>query len=130
MRQHVTILAWLHIVLNGLQLLGGLLLWLFFAGIGGLAAATGGHETLPALPILGGIGTLLLTIFAALAVPGMIIGWGLLQLAPWARIAGIVISIIDLFYPPIGTALGVYGLIILFNPETVALFERREYRTP
>ena len=129
MRQHITILAWLHIVLNGVQLLGGLLLWLFFAGLGGLAAATGGQEALPALPILGGIGALLLTIFAVLAVPGMIIGWGLLQLAPWARIAGIVISILDLFYPPIGTALGIYGLIILFNPETVALFERREYRT-
>ena len=127
MRSHVPIVAWITIVLNGLWILFGAFLLLMLVGIGGLAAVAGGHEALPALPILGTIGTLLGTFFAALGIPGVIIGIGLLNHAPWARIAGIVFSVISLVNFPIGTAIGVYSLIVLTDAETVAAFDQPRY---
>jgi hypothetical protein len=35
----------------------------------------------------------------------------------------LVISFISLANVPFGTALGVYSMIVLFNPETVRLFQ-------
>jgi len=59
-------------------------------------------------------------------VPGIALdfaaGLGLLQYKSWARILAIILAIINLFLPPIGTAVGIYTLIIMFNEETKALF--------
>src|SRR5437868_1583913 len=82
-RTHITVLGWLHIILNGVHLLGGLLILLGFSSLGFLGAIVG---ALPALPILGGIGGFIFLLVAPVYLPGMIVGWGLLQFAPWARI--------------------------------------------
>jgi hypothetical protein len=64
-----------------------------------------------------------------LSLPGLIIGIGLMQFRPWARIAGIVLSALDLVsVPPFGTALGIYGLWVLLNNETERMFEVRPMR--
>ena len=59
-------------------------------------------------------------------VPGVIAdfaaGFGLLKYQNWARILAIILAIVNLFLPPIGTAVGIYTLIIMFNEETMALF--------
>jgi hypothetical protein len=123
-RTHVTIIAWLNILLSLPFLLIGLALFVGFLLTGAIA--------LPALPILGGLGVLLLFLFALFAIPGLILGWGLLNYAPWARIFGIVISIINIVNIStlgIGSILGIYSLIVLLNPETAALFEGRQYQT-
>src|SRR5262252_9504021 len=101
MRTHVTVLAWLHIVWNGLFLLIGAGVMLLMLGIGGAAALSSPHDALPALGVLGSIGTFILLIFAVLSVPGLAIGIGLLNYAPWARIGGIIISILQLFNFPL-----------------------------
>src|SRR5437868_13597020 len=105
MRNHVTALGWIHIVLDGLGLIMGILLLFLFLGIGGAISATGGHDAAPALPVLGVIGTFLLGLFAVLSIPGLIAGIGLLNFAPWSRILAIVLSVIHLFNFPFGTAL-------------------------
>lgn len=60
-------------------------------------------------------------------IPGVIAdfaaGFGLLKYMSWARILGIILAIINLFLPPIGTAVGIYTLVIMFNEETKALFK-------
>ena len=81
MRNHVTALGWIHIVLDGLGLIMGILLLFLFLGIGGAISATGGHDAAPALPVLGVIGTFLLGLFAVLSIPGLIAGIGLLNFA-------------------------------------------------
>jgi hypothetical protein len=53
---------------------------------------------------------------------GVICGIGVLGLKPWARILGIIIGIMSLPTFPIGTGIGIYALVILFNTETVSLF--------
>ena len=127
MRTQVTILGWLYIALHAVHMLAGLFVLVVFVGIGGLAAAAGGHGGLPALPILGGIGLLVFLLLTIVSVPGLLAGVGLLRFAPGARILAIVISILDLFAFPHGTILGIYGPIVLLNPETTALFEGRRY---
>ena len=131
MRGHVQVIAWLHIALGGLTLLGALTMFLFFGGLAALVASTGPSVGAPPLLALGGLGTFFLLFLGVLAIPQLILGWGLLNGAPWARVLGIVISILSLIHPAVGlgTALGVYGLVIFFNPETVEMFEGRRTRT-
>ena len=70
----------------------------------------------------------LLASFGALCcfLPGIIAypiaGYGLLNYKSWARILAIILAIFNLILFPIGTALGIYTLIIMFNDEAEALF--------
>ena len=57
-------------------------------------------------------GTLLI-----LAAGGVCVGLGLMQRAPWARTAAIILGVLALFHPPLGTALGVYSLWVLLADE-------------
>ena len=60
-------------------------------------------------------------------IPGIIAyavtGYGLLNYKGWARILAIILAILNLILFPIGTALGIYTLVIMFNKETEALFK-------
>jgi len=126
MQTHIKVLGWLHIVLNAVALAAGVLIWLVLTATGAIAAASGeGRDALPIFAVFGGIGTFVLVLVAVFVLPGILVGWGLLREAPWARPLGIVASILDLFNPPLWTALGIYGLIVLFNAETAAIFEGR-----
>jgi hypothetical protein len=52
-----------------------------------------------------------------LAAGGICVGLGLMQKAPWARTAAIILGVLALFHPPFGTALGVYSLWVLLADE-------------
>jgi hypothetical protein len=60
-------------------------------------------------------------------LPGVIAyvltGYGLLKYKSWARILAIILAILNLILFPIGTALGIYTLVIMFNEEVKALFK-------
>jgi type IV secretory pathway VirB2 component (pilin) len=43
------------------------------------------------------IGTFAAVILIAFAIPGLLAGYGLLRVAPWARVLTIVLAIFDLF---------------------------------
>lgn len=59
-------------------------------------------------------------------LPGIIAyvlaGYGLLNFKNWARILAIILAILNLILFPIGTVLGIYTLIIMFNEETKTIF--------
>ena len=59
-------------------------------------------------------------------LPGVIAyilaGFGLIKYKSWARILAIILAILNLILFPIGTALGIYTLVIMFNDEAEALF--------
>jgi hypothetical protein len=123
MLTHVKVLAVLYIVLSGIGLLFGLLM-LFAAGtaasIVGMSASP--EDAAIAIPILGIAGTALASLLLLFSLPGLITGWGMLKLRPWARILGIVLAVIGLINFPIGTAVGIYGLWVLLTKETERLF--------
>ena len=125
MRDHVRILAWLHIVFGGLGLLAAFVCLMVFGGIAGIVrmAAPNDPEAMRvAIPILGIVGIVVCVIVTLLSVPGIILGVGLLHLYPWARVLGIILSALDLIHVPIGTAIGIYGLWVLLQQETERLF--------
>jgi hypothetical protein len=123
MREHVKILGIIHIVFGCLGLLGGLALAAIFAFGGTMAGMAGhDHDAMIAISVLGAIGSALVLLLLVLSLPGIIAGWGLLNLKPWARILTIVLSALNLINFPVGTAIGVYGLWVLLNQETEAIF--------
>jgi hypothetical protein len=125
MRDHVRILAYLNIVLGGLGTIAAVIVLFVFGGIAGIvgAANPGDPEAWHiAMPVLGIIGVVISGLVLLLSLPGVITGFGLLKFRPWARMLGIVLSALNLPGFPIGTALGVYGLWVLLQPETERLF--------
>src|SRR5579862_708911 len=125
METHIKIVAILHIVLGGLSILAGVGLLFLFGGIATLV----GHnaetsDAMAAIPIIGGIGSIICIFLVLLGIPGIIAGIGMLEFKPWGRILGIVISALDLMSIPFGTALGIYGLWALLSREGEQLFER------
>ena len=125
METHVKILAILHIVFGALGVLLGLGIFAFFGGIAGLIHLDRDPDAAVAIPMIGAIGGFVMIVLLVLSIPGIIAGIGLLSYQPWARILTIVLSILDLVSIPFGTALGIYGLWILFTPEGARLFEPR-----
>jgi hypothetical protein len=123
MAQHVKILGILHIAFGALGVFGAIVVLMIF---GGLSAFVGlsehAPEGFPAVPILGAIGAFVFILILVLSLPGLIIGIGLVQFRPWARMAGIILSALDLLSIPLGTALGVYGFWVLLNRETEQMF--------
>src|SRR5438093_9451227 len=113
MQTHVKVLAVLHIVFGALGVLIGLGVFAVMGGVAGLVHMDGDPDSAAVVPLLGIIGAFVLVILLVLSVPGIIAGVGLLSYQPWARILAIV-SVLDLLSIPFGTALGIYGLWVLF----------------
>jgi len=124
MQTHVKVLGVLYLAVSGFFLVGALFLILFAGSAAGIVGAAAEPEDAAiAIPVIGIAGTALAMFLGVFAAPGLVTGYGLLQLKPWARIVGIVLSAISLLYIPIGTAIGVYGLWVLLSKDTEPLFE-------
>lgn len=124
MATHVKVLGIIHIVFGGLGLLAGIIVLAVFGGLAGLISGSGEGGALAAIPLVGGLGGIISVILLVLSLPGLIVGIGLLEFRSWARVAGIVLSAINLLHIPFGTALGIYGLWVLLNRDTEQLFAR------
>lgn len=122
MDTHVKVLGALQIAFGAIGLMMAMLLLFVFGGAAGIVGASGDPHSSIAIPIIGLTGVALVTFLLVTSLPGVIVGIGLLRLRPWARIAGIVISIIGLMMIPFGTIVGIYGLWVLFSKETERLF--------
>jgi hypothetical protein len=122
METHVKVLGALNIAFGALGLLAAFALVVIFSSAAGLVSANADADAAIAIPIIGLTGFALVTFLVTLSVPGVIIGLGLLNLRPWARVGGIVVSILMLMGIPFGTILGVYGIWVLFSKDTERLF--------
>lgn len=129
MRQHVKILAVLHIVLGCLGVLAALVVLTIFGGLAALAGMSNhggiGGDEFPATPFFGILGAVIMVVILVVSLPGLIAGIGLLNFQPWARILTIIISALELPAFPFHTALGIYGLWVLLSNEGAALFDRQ-----
>ena len=123
METHTKVLGVLNIVSGVLGLCLAFVLVLVFGGVTALVGAEADADAAIAVPIIGLTGMIIVLFMVALSLPSIIIGWGLYQLRPWSRIAGIVLSAVSLISFPFGTILGVYGLWVLFSKDGQRLFE-------
>ena len=114
-----------------IRLLG--VLWLALGGLRIVAAAvvyTLGRFVLMNVPIpfvperfLGGLMTFAASFLLLKAILALLVGWGLLEYQPWARMFALVMGFFALLLPPVGTALGVYTLWVLLPEQS-----EREFR--
>jgi hypothetical protein len=124
MASHIRVIAWLHIVFGALGLVVAVVALLFFGGMAGLVGVTDhSSDARVAVPVLSLIGGIAFVVIAALSVPGLAAGIGLLRYRPWARILAIILSALHLLNVPLGTALGIYSLWALLSVEGARLFD-------
>jgi hypothetical protein len=115
---HIKTVAILHIVHSAIVALVGFFVFFLLAGIGVAVQ----DET--AMLVLSIVGVVLGVFLLLVAIPGVIGAIGLLQFRPWGRVLTLVVSFFKLIDIPIGTALGVYSIVILFRDDVVAFVER------
>ena len=122
MDTHLKVLGALQIAFGALGLLTAVMIVFVFGGAAGIVGASGNPDASIAVPIIGLTGMALVVFLLLTSLPSVIVGIGLLRHRPWARIAGIVLSIVSLIMIPFGTIVGVYGLWVLFSKDTERLF--------
>ena len=118
MKDHVKVIGILWIIYGFLFLGLALLAMLVFFGV---ATIPNVEDVEPgALRI---IGILVSSFLGLISLPQIIGGLGLLGYKEWARILMLVISFISLPNVPFGTFLGVYTMVVLFNRESIRMFQ-------
>lgn len=76
--------------------------------------------------VLSVIANVIAIIFIVVSIPGLLAGFGLFKRQEWARILTLIISAIEVFNFPFGTAIGIYSIWALIQPENVAVFSKSE----
>jgi len=118
--RHLHTLGILWLIAGGLFVIPGLILMILsnVVRLAVPATETLGRFVAPlVLSIIGG------SLFLV-AAGGILVGWGLMKLQPWARIAAIVLGIVSLLHPPFGTALGIYTLWVLLSDQGGVEYDR------
>jgi predicted membrane-bound dolichyl-phosphate-mannose-protein mannosyltransferase len=123
-REHIKILGILNIVMGAFTALAGLATLVIMGGMAGvITAAAKDQDNAVAAPIIAGVGIAVGIFLLLLSLPSIIGGWGLIKFRPWSRILMIILSVLHLLNVPLGTALGVYGLWVLFNDQARRILE-------
>ena len=118
MDKHITVVASLQI---GLSVLGLFFVVFIAFVLTGLGVVIDDPEAMYIIwTVLPGLGFLI----TVLCILGIIGGIGLFAKKNWARILVLILSAIDLFNFPIGTAVGIYTIWVLVQTETAELFEK------
>ena len=123
MTTHVKVLGWFFIVFGAFYVCLAFFSSMILGLIATMVGSQGGDDAAIGVGVLGMAGAAAFVFLLAIGIPGIITGIGLLKMKPWARIVGIVLSAIRLISFPFGTILGIYGLWVLFNKDTEALFQ-------
>ena len=121
MNKHITFVGALQIGYNAFGVLAAMATFMFIVG-GGLIGGLISSEEEIIIPITFFVGTAISMWLLVLSVPGIIGGIGVLRRQSWARYMVLVLSILDLFSVPIGTAVGAYSIWVLMQEETAKLF--------
>jgi hypothetical protein len=125
MKKHVDLVGLLYQLWGGMILL--LSVSLLSTGIAATAIGAAATQAATGGKLAAGI---VAAVFFTLAALGLVfgsthlwIGSRLRRFREWARAFAIVLSVVDLFLLPFGTALGVYALWALINDRSKPLFE-------
>ena len=116
MQTHISVVGWLHIAGSVLMLVIGCFVLVLLAGIG---FASGDPDAVTVLTIVGVVTGVFL---AVLGVPGIVAGYGLLRRRTWGRVLALVVSFLNLFNFPLGTAMGVYSGWVLLQDSASEAF--------
>jgi hypothetical protein len=116
---HVAILGWLYIVANAVFLILAVFSFWLLPTIG---AVSGDPDATVVLSIFG---TAFGVLMVVLGLPGMLAGYGLLKRYSWARTLALVLGILGLVNFPVGTAIGIYTVLVLLQHSATDYFAQR-----
>lgn len=117
MEKHINVVAALQI---GYSILGLIIAGTLFAVFYLIGDFVDDHEAEFVLSIIANV---IMLISLIVSIPGIIAGIGLFKRKNWARILTLILSVLNLLSFPIGTALGIYSIWALVQPEVVADFK-------
>lgn len=117
LEKHIQLLGIFWIAHGGLIFLGGLFTFGLLFGFSFLPEMESEGVT-----VLRVVGLCVGGLMWLLSLPKIIAGVGLLRKMSWARILTLVLAFIGLINVPLGTALGIYSLVILLREDTAQLF--------
>lgn len=123
MEVHVKVLAWLNVVLGGLGVVFALAAMASAQWLAHLLHNVNAEFEIP-LALIQVVVTVILGTILISSLPCLVLGFGLLNFRPWARILGLVLSALLLLNFPFGTAVALYAFWVLLRPEAEALFNR------
>ncbi|MDP2336515.1 MAG: hypothetical protein Q8N05_08720 [Bacteroidota bacterium] len=116
MEKHVNVVAALQIGLSIFNLLIAFLIFTVLKLVGGFVEDPNGGL------ILSIVADILAVVFILISVPGLLAGLGLYKRKEWARILTLVLSVFEFFNFPFGTAIGIYSIWALIQPENISSF--------
>ena len=119
MESHVKAVGIIHIAFSAL---GIILALVIFSVLNIVAKIPDVDEE--AIRVLQILGVVLPWFFIVFSLPGIIGGIGLLKLQGWAKIIILIISFLGLLNFPIGTAIGIYSIWVLFDKRTEKIFAK------
>jgi hypothetical protein len=122
---HNKIIGIMHLIFGGFFMLVALMLLLFFGFLASMISAAAANDpNAPPAAFFWALFGAITFIYFLLSVPSLLAGYAMLKRKSWARVAGLVASIVaSILGFPFGTALCVYSLWFLFG-ETGKAFER------
>ena len=122
MEQHIKVLSVLFVILGILGVIVAVGFLLLGAGTAAtILAQDDSNEARIGAAWASGCISIVAALFGLMAVPSIIAGWGLSQQKSWARILTLILAVLYLPQFPVGTAIGVYALVILLNEESKAI---------
>ncbi len=119
MESHVKAVGIIHIAFSVL----GIMIALVFFSVLNLVARIPEVEE-EAVRILQAIGMIIPWFIIVFSLPGVVGGIGLLKYQGWARILVLILSFLGLLNFPIGTAVGIYSIWVLFDKRTEKIFAK------
>ena len=120
MEKHINIVAALQIGLSIFNLLIAFIIFTVLKLVGGFVDDANGST------ILSLIADIFAIVFIIISIPGILAGMGLYKRREWARILTLILSVIEIFSFPFGTAIGIYSIWALIQPETITAFNQAE----
>lgn len=120
MERHINIVAALQIGLSIFNLLVAFVTFSILKLVGGFVDDANGST------ILSLIADIFAIVFIVISFPGIMSGLGLYRRKEWGRILALILSVIELFSFPFGTAIGIYSIWALTQPEIVAIFNQTD----
>ncbi len=121
MEKHVNLLGILFIASGIMGIIGASVVFVIFIGSGIFVGTEGGDSQV--IYLLGIFGIVLTVIILITSIPEIIAGIGLIKFRPWSRILGIIVAVLNLPAFPLGTALGIYAIWVLFQDNAIKLFK-------
>ena len=129
MDQQLRLAGILYIVAGALFIVGAIAAIVIMGGTDEILNITKQERENNAVPGISGLplnGVLIIAYCVfniALGLPLIAAGIGVMKLEPWGRMLGILVAGVSLANIPFGTALGIFGLTVLFADEVEPLFD-------